>query len=671
MDPHVKAIVFNIGGQIFDHAVNRLLNGGRNPVEERIAQIDRAIEALPADTGELIKIPSSGAETPQNAPESQSPMFTTIGETPYAAAQVEQGAVPPTTPPSNTKAQEIATGCIPCVPPSCLILCNPGVAQINEVKRGEKVVDHQGHYSIVINTMVRDYDGELVEITLPSTNIPLTLTPEHPVLVIEATWCRSRNTLGIPTENWHCQECSGKGYAPRFIPAGELSSKAKHGVFSKHVLLMPRLRGKYDINALDIYSVAQIDPGLMRKQVNRSIQVTPGFLKLVGYYLAEGSVQLQRRGALVRFDFGPMETNLANETVSLLHEIFGVEASIEAMPSSQRVSISSLVLGHFFINLFGTGAKNKHLPQWVLLLPPEKQVRLIEGYWLGDGSYGMSYNRRVMSATTTSKQLAYALRIVLHRLGVLHHLGHRKTRPSFIGARAIKAGSDQWEIQLNSNATHKLHSLINGEDPGFQFVQSSQTGLDDAYVYLPVKNVGRIPYKGPVFNLETDTGTYCANGVIVHNCAIGHLGTCSGLLNEAMRFARKDGVSSEEVIDRVNMCLDELNAMERVDLRPELIINLVPSQKELADTVLVHSRNTRHALENLGDTDHLEKTAGELQRVRQQVGRAWFHERSKEIDKASSEPAEEEILTLDEAKKMASEQAAKEVDELWHSQEKI
>ena len=31
-------------------------------------------------------------------------------------------------------------------------------------------------------------------------------------------------------------------------------------------------------------------------------------------------------------------------------------------------------------------------------------------------------------------------------------------------------------------------------------------------------------------------------------CAIGHLGTCSGLLNEAMRFAKKDGVESTEVI---------------------------------------------------------------------------------------------------------------------------
>ena len=36
-------------------------------------------------------------------------------------------------------------------------------------------------------------------------------------------------------------------------------------------------------------------------------------------------------------------------------------------------------------------------------------------------------------------------------------------------------------------------------------------------------------------------------------CAIGHLGTCSGLLNEAIRFAGKDGMDSEEVIDRVGL----------------------------------------------------------------------------------------------------------------------
>jgi len=66
-------------------------------------------------------------------------------------------------------------------------------------------------------------------------------------------------------------------------------------------------------------------------------------------------------------------------------------------------------------------------------------------------------------------------------------------------------------------------------------------------------------------------------------CAIGHFGTCSGLLNEAMRFAKSEGIESSEVIDRVNMCLDELNSMERVDLRPEMIAELPEWEKELAN----------------------------------------------------------------------------------------
>lgn len=79
-------------------------------------------------------------------------------------------------------------------------------------------------------------------------------------------------------------------------------------------------------------------------------------------------------------------------------------------------------------------------------------------------------------------------------------------------------------------------------------------------------------------------------------CAIGHLGTCSGLLNEAMRFANKDGMTSPEVIDRVGMCLDELNAMERVDLRPEMVVNLpfydssFPSS-EVSSAILAKSRS--------------------------------------------------------------------------------
>ena len=110
-------------------------------------------------------------------------------------------------------------------------------------------------------------------------------------------------------------------------------------------------------------------------------------------------------------------------------------------------------------------------------------------------------------------------------------------------------------------------------------------------------------------------------------CAIGHFGTCSGLLNEATRFARKDGIDSSEVIDRVNMCLDELNSMERIDLRPELTLSLPQWEKELAERALADSRNTRHGLESLSSAEDLERVAAITQSTRQEVGRAWFKQK--------------------------------------------
>lgn len=110
-------------------------------------------------------------------------------------------------------------------------------------------------------------------------------------------------------------------------------------------------------------------------------------------------------------------------------------------------------------------------------------------------------------------------------------------------------------------------------------------------------------------------------------CSLGHLGTCTGLLNEGMRFAHKDGIQSDEVIDRVNMCMDELNALERVDLRPEMIHGLPDWEKSLAKDALGLSRSLRHDLEGLSDVAGLEAIAAKTQTKRQEIGKAWFKQR--------------------------------------------
>lgn len=133
-------------------------------------------------------------------------------------------------------------------------------------------------------------------------------------------------------------------------------------------------------------------------------------------------------------------------------------------------------------------------------------------------------------------------------------------------------------------------------------------------------------------------------------CAVGHYGTCSGLLNEGMRFARDDGIDSGEVIDRINMCLDELNSMERVDLRPELIANLPPWEKELAEKALSESRSLRHSLEGISSTDQLEKVAAATQTTRQEIGRKWFKERLSRMS-----PQEKKKLAEKAMEKMGEE----------------
>lgn len=120
-------------------------------------------------------------------------------------------------------------------------------------------------------------------------------------------------------------------------------------------------------------------------------------------------------------------------------------------------------------------------------------------------------------------------------------------------------------------------------------------------------------------------------------CSIGHVGTCTGLLSEGMRFARSEGINSPEVIDRVTKCLQELNTMERVDLTEEKIVQLPPKEKEIAVKALQISRNIRHGLEGLTTANDLEALTAETQTASKEIAREWFNERLAKVPKEIKE----------------------------------
>ncbi len=127
-------------------------------------------------------------------------------------------------------------------------------------------------------------------------------------------------------------------------------------------------------------------------------------------------------------------------------------------------------------------------------------------------------------------------------------------------------------------------------------------------------------------------------------CAIGHLATCSGLLKEAVRFAPQ-GMDEPHIIQNLNICLDELNAMERVDLVPDKIVELPSWEQDLAHQALAVSRETRHFIESgIVSGDQLEKLSAHLTNVRQVIGTAWLQQKLRALSKEDKEEIQRRVM---------------------------
>lgn len=123
--------------------------------------------------------------------------------------------------------------------------------------------------------------------------------------------------------------------------------------------------------------------------------------------------------------------------------------------------------------------------------------------------------------------------------------------------------------------------------------------------------------QGPETVAEEAIATACVP------CAVGHFSTSAGLLKEAVRF-KAEGITSNEVLDRIAMALEEQNTLERVDLRPEEIQSLPPWERALAEEALLQSRQLRHNLENLQNIGQLDRAAADSEGIYKKLFREWF-----------------------------------------------
>jgi Fe-S cluster assembly protein SufB len=360
-----------------------------------------------------------------------------------------------------------------CLPPGEQVSLGDRWENIEAVQPGDTVMDSNGNESVVASTRTHHHKGDMLKLVPVSSANAFQLTPEHPVLTVRrrnvlvkrsarSTWVREVNRALLNEAT------------PEFVPAGQLE------------------RG--DFLVFPISKTTRPDPSL-----------TSEVLRLLGYYLAEGSTYVHNKlnQPVVAFSFSETERDFIDEVKALILSVTGKNAMEihDASRHGTEVRVYSQLLRDLCLEHCGQHAAEKRLSKTIMELPAGLQAELLKTYLNGDGSVYLKRKHTMVRAATASQALAWQLQELIARQGHYATITVRKGGQDTILGRTITR-RDQYILYYSPNK------------------QQSEVRKGDGCFLVPIKKIERTPYDGPVFNFELESApnAYVARGFAVHNC---------------------------------------------------------------------------------------------------------------------------------------------------------
>ncbi len=379
-----------------------------------------------------------------------------------------------------------------CLAADSMIQTNPDIKAISAIELGSRVLSHDGWYNRVSKIFRREYDGEIIHIKnrLGVTDI----TPEHEVLAIK-----------VPKKHPFQYLRYRKELKPRWFHAFEL----KKG----DIVLYPISKDFRVIKEITV-DTKKKKWDFRSKEIPKSVPLSEDFLRLCGYYLAEGHLKEKVTKTYVGFTLGADEEGYATDIANIVKNLFGVQAKKKIIKERNtiQITVNNIFITRLFRELFGKGAVSKSIPHFMMLLTPKMQKSLVKGLWRGDGFV----NKKIPRAgyATISHKLHQQIKTLLLRQKIIpsayveegknvNGVNHRKAYRIHVGSRdSIKRLLEILDIPVNINKK-----------------SSNDAWVDNDFAYIPITDISKKQYHGYVYNLSVEKAhTYVTESLAVHNC---------------------------------------------------------------------------------------------------------------------------------------------------------
>ncbi|MEX0854935.1 MAG: LAGLIDADG family homing endonuclease, partial [Nitrosopumilaceae archaeon] len=261
-----------------------------------------------------------------------------------------------------------------------------------------------------------------------------------------------------------------------------------------------------------------------RYNMPKSIQITPDFCRLLGYYVSEGSVSNYGKGYSVRFSFNKKELKYIKDVCTILEKL-GLNYYTYSQGNVTHVGIKSTPFALFISDTLGCGRSSnvKQLPDFIYFTPRNYKEEFLAGYLRGDGSFSPQLG--MVQAGTASKMLAAGLDILLLSMGYVMTCGKSTHSQSIISGRRVKGGLLYTLVSKMQSQYNELADM-GGFEQFNQRIHSKQLWhmLHENLFMIRTTKTLHEEEEQAVYSIDTQKHLFVStNGRLIHNCVIPNL----------------------------------------------------------------------------------------------------------------------------------------------------